>query len=148
MAWLAQTPEPVGPAAPDPGSGLAETVEFVFNVVGPVLGTGLIGSLFIMLIFRIKIMPTYVHDDALQDWTDERERLEKERTDERERTTAERSRMEAENAELKLALKDANKVYTEQVIPTLTRVLDAERELVDLRRDEAAERRRRGRPEE
>lgn len=140
------TPEP-SPTPAVPPSGLVETADFVFNVVGPVLGTGLIGSLFIMLIFRIKIMPTYVYDDAEKEWQQERERLEKERMDERVRTDAERGRLEAENGELKGALKDANKVYTEQVIPTLTRVLDAERELVDLRRDEAAERRRRGFPE-
>lgn len=148
VGWiLQQSPEPGAPGPSAPSEGLVQTAEFLFQVVGPVLGTGLVGSLFLMLLFRIKIMPTYVYDDALKDWKEERERLEKERVDERERTSAERQRLESENTELKSALKDANLVYTKEVIPTLTRVLDAERELVDLRREEAAERRRRGLPD-
>lgn len=50
--------------------------------------------------------------------------------------------------ELKASLREANAVYTAQVIPTLTRVLDAERELVDLRRAEQQQTRwRRADPE-
>ena len=128
-----ESPEPITPAGDDVGSSL----DFLTQTLGPILGTGLVGALFLMVLFRVKIMPTYVYDKAEQDWDKERERLVTERTEERDRFTA-------EIADLKLGLKDANKVYTEQVIPTLTRVLDAERELVDLRRDEAAERRRRG----
>lgn len=142
LAQSVEDPTTVPPAT----TGGVETVELVFQILGPVLGTGLVGSLFLMLLFRIKIMPTYVYDQAVVAWQQERERLEQERVDERVRSDGERARLEAENGELKSALKDANKVYTEQVIPTLTRVLDAERELVDLRRDEAAERRRRGQP--
>lgn len=118
----AQSVPPGGSTNSDPGS----SIDFITTTIGPILGTGLVGALFLMVLFRIKIMPTYVYDTAEKNWSDERERL------------------AAEIADLKLGLKDANKVYTEQVIPTLTRVLDAERELVDLRRDEAAERRRRG----
>lgn len=140
LAQSVEDPTTVPPAT----TGGVETVELVFQILGPVLGTGLVGSLFLMLLFRIKIMPTYVYDQAEVAWQQERERLEQERVDERTRSDGERARLEVENGELKNALKDANKVYTEQVIPTLTRVLDAERELVDLRRDEAAERRRRG----
>jgi hypothetical protein len=104
------------------------TESFIAQVVAPILGTGIVGALFLMVLFRIKIMPTYVHDEAKANWAQERTRL------------------EADIAELKASLQDANEVYTQQVIPTLTRVLDAERELVELRRDEAAERRRRGTP--
>lgn len=77
-----------------------------------------------MMIKRVWIMPTYVHDEAKVEWQRERENLER---------TVE---------ELKGALREGNAVYTGQVIPVLTRVLDAERELVDLRRDEQFARRR------
>lgn len=117
LAFAAQTSAPVG----DTGS----TLSVLSSVVAPILGTGIVGALFLMVLFRIKVMPTYVHDEAKADWEKERGRL------------------ESDNAELKASLRDANEVYTQQVIPTLTRVLDAERELVELRRDEAAERRRR-----
>ncbi len=108
---LAQS-EPVGPALP--------------SLLGPILSTGVVGVVLLMIIFRIKLIPSYVLDDSKKTWDAERERL------------------ITENAELKEGLKEANLVYTQQVIPTLTRVLDAERELVDLRREEAIERRRRG----
>lgn len=98
----------------------------ITQVIAPIFGTGIVGALFLMVLFRIKIMPTYVHDEAKADWEKERAKL------------------EADNAELKASLREANEVYTQQVIPTLTRVLDAERELVELRREEAAERRLRG----
>ncbi len=118
----------------DPGAGAQDLIT---NVIAPILGTGLVGALFLMVLFRVKIMPTYVHDEAKRGWEEERTRI-------KEASDAEIARLTAEGVELKQALRDANRVYTEQVIPTLTRVLDAERELVDLRRDEAAERRRRG----
>ena len=108
------------------------------QVIAPILGTGLLGSLFLMLLFRIKIMPTYVYDAALHAWQEERLRLENAHA-------TELTRLTRDNGDLKEALKEANSVYTLQVIPTLTRVLDSERELVELRRDEAAERRRRDR---
>lgn len=101
-----------------------QTVTGVSNIVISTLtGAGSVGAFLLMVLFRFKIMPTYVHDDAKESWDREREGLEK------------------SVEELKNALKDANLVYTSQVIPTLTRVLDAERELVDLRRDEQASRR-------
>ena len=100
--------------------------EGTFDWVKPILGTGLVGVFFLMIVLRIKIVPSYVYDEAKTVW--ERERL----------------ALEQDNAELKAALREANSVYTGQVIPTLTRVLDAEHELLDLRREEAAERRRRG----
>ena len=111
------------PTAPAPASNT------IFDFIGPIAGTGLVGVFFLMIVLKIKIMPTYVHEDAKKDWDKDRERL------------------VTENDELKVGLKEASLVYTQQVIPTLTRVLDAERELVDLRRDEAAERRRRAEPE-
>lgn len=124
QASPAPDPSPAAAGGGDPLSGY----DLVTQIIGPILGTGLVGALFLMVLFRVKIMPTYVFDTAKDAWD------------------AERDRLVTENTELKSAIKDQNKVYTEQVIPTLTRVLDAERELVDLRRDEAAERRRRGAP--
>lgn len=116
MAW------PVVAVAMAGGSGVLLAVEeeskSAFDFVGPIAGTGLVGVILLMLIFRFRIMPTYVHDDAKKAWDDERTRL------------------LGENEDLKSALRSANDVYTTQVIPTLTRVLDAERELVDLRREE------------
>ncbi len=111
---LAQTPVP---ATPD---------KLAFDWIVPIAGTGLVGVFLLMIVFRLKIMPTYVYEDAKKEWDRERTALEK------------------DIDELKSTLREANGVYTTQVIPTLTRVLDAERELVDLRRDEQAERRRRG----
>jgi len=132
-AWaalvLAQSPVPVPPfetTVPDGANDVGSTIDFLTQVLGPILGTGLVGALFLMVLFRIKIMPTYVYDQGKASWD------------------LERTRLIDEVDDLKLVVKEGNKVYTEQVIPTLTRVLDAERELVDLRRDEAAERRRRG----
>ena len=111
--WLAQEVAPADPAG--------------FDYIGPIAGSGIVGIFLLLVIFRIKIMPTYVYDDAKAEW--ERERAEKDKDIE----------------ELKQSLREANAVYTTQVIPTLTRVLDAERELVDLRRDEAVATRRRRR---
>lgn len=109
LALLAQAREPMVP-----------------DWLGPIAGTGLVGIFFLMIVLRVKIVPTYVYDEAKKEWERERDGL------------------QADIVELKTALSEANSVYTSQVIPTLTRVLDAERELVDLRRDEQAERRRRG----
>jgi hypothetical protein len=88
------------------------------DYLAPILSTGMVGIVLIMILFRIKIMPVYVFDNSKIDWERERDNL------------------LLDIAELKLALKDANSVYTTQVIPTLTRVLDAERELVEIRRSE------------
>lgn len=96
--------------APDPSTG--------FDYVAPILSTGIVGVFMLMLMFRVKIMPTYVFDAAKTEW--ERERNSK----------------DADIAELKSTLKEANAVYTTQVIPVLTSVLDSQRELVDLRRME------------
>ena len=96
-----------------------------FDFIGPIAGTGIVGIFLLMIVLRIKIMPTYVYEDAKKEWDRERGALER------------------DVEELKSTLREANNVYTTQVIPTLTRVLDAERELVDLRREEQAERRRR-----
>lgn len=145
---LSQAESPAPAPAPDSGAKSEGTWDIVREVVAPILGTGLVGSLFLMVLFRIKIMPTYVFDQAKTAWEEERARMEKAHEEERERLVASHTstvdRLTNENVELKAGLKEASAVYTQQVIPTLTRVLDAERELVDLRRDEAAERRRRG----
>lgn len=116
IGWLAQETSPEKPTP----------AQVAFDFIGPIAGTGLVGIFLLMIVLRIRIMPTYVYEDAKKEWDRERGALEK------------------DIEELKSTLREANNVYTTQVIPTLTRVLDAERELVDLRRDEQAERRRRG----
>ena len=93
-----------------------------FDFLGPIISTGIVGVLFLMVLFRIKVMPTYVHEDAKKEW--ERERSEK----------------DADIAELKASLSKANEVYTDKIIPTLTRLLDSEQELLALRRQEQARR--------
>lgn len=79
----------------------------------------------LMVLFRFKIMPTYVYEDAKREWD------------------RERSRLEGELGDLRAAVAEAQGFYAETVIPTLTRVLDAEKELVDIRRTEQESRRRR-----
>lgn len=93
-----------------------------FDYLTPILSTGVVGVILLMIILRIKIMPTYVYEDAKKEWERERENLQQ------------------ENVYLKKVVLDANGVYTQQVIPTLTRVLDAERELVEIRRIEQSRR--------
>lgn len=105
----------------------SDDAKTAFDFIAPIASTGLVGIILLMIIFRYKLMPTYVHDQYRED------------------VGKQLAAKDADILELKSALSEAQKVYTAQVIPTLTRVLDAERELVDLRRDEQAERRRRGR---
>lgn len=109
------------PAVPTPTGSADQTLSGI--VISTLTGAGSVGVFLLMVLFRFKIMPTYVYDQAKVDWERERDAMQK------------------NIDELKDTLKDANAVYTSQVIPTLTRVLDAERELVDLRRDEQAARR-------
>lgn len=90
-----------------------------FDFVGPIISTGIVGVFLLMILFRIKIMPVWVHDEAKKEWEREREGL--------------LSNIE----ELKKAVTEANGVYTQQVIPTLTRLLDSEQELLALRREQA-----------
>lgn len=113
----------------DGTTGVDPTAAFGPDWLAPILSTGVVGVIFLMVVFRIKLQPTYVLEDARSEWERERNDLVK------------------NIDELKATIRDANSVYTTQVIPTLTRVLDAERELVDLRRDEQAERRRYGDPQ-
>lgn len=94
------------------------------EVVRTLISAGPVGVFLLMLLFRYKVQPTYVCEDAKKEW-------ERERSD-----------LKADVASLKADLADATSVYTTQVIPTLTRVLDSERELVELRK--AEERRNRG----
>ena len=106
--------------------------------VAPILSTGVVGIILLMILFRYKIQPTYVHEDAKREWERERVAIEARHAEER--------RHDIEDiADLKRSLQEGTEVYTQQVIPLLTRLLDSERELVELRRDEA---RRRNRGEE
>lgn len=100
------------------------TVESAF--IRTLVAAGPVGVFLVAILFKKGVMTTSEHHTAKESW----ERQE--------------ARYCKDIDELKAALKEANEVYVSQVIPTLTRVLDAERELVDLRRDEQAERRRRG----
>ena len=90
----------------------------LLSYMGPILSTGMVGIILLMILLRVKIMPTYVYDDAKAEWL------------------RERSDLQSDITELKQTLKDADAVYTQQVIPVLTRVFEAEKELVDLRRAE------------
>lgn len=92
-----------------------------FDFLAPILSTGIVGVILLMILFRIKIMPTYVHEDAKKEW--ERERADKDAT----------------IAELKSAVAASSVVYTDKVIPTLTRLLDSEQELVAIRRSQQRE---------
>src|SRR6478609_2043760 len=106
--------------------------------IAPILSTGVVGVIFLMILFRYKIQPTYVCEDAKAEWERERTAIEARHAEER--------RHDLEDiVELKRSLREGTEVYTQQVIPLLIRLLDSERELVELRRDEV---RRRNRGEE
>jgi hypothetical protein len=104
------------------------------DLVGPIAGTGIVGVILLMLMFRFKIMPTYVYDQMVA----EKDAACSQITTEKDRQIAERDARLVAAGE---ALKDANEIYVQQVIPTMTRALDVERELLDLRREEQADRR-------
>lgn len=108
---------------PDPSTAAAAATSWPFDFLGPIVSTGIVGVILLMVIFRIKIMPTYVFDEAKVEWERERDR------------------MQADIDDLKASLKESNLVYTREVIPTLTRVLENERELVEIRREQARRRR-------
>lgn len=96
-----------------------------FNYLAPILSTGVVGLFLLMLLFRIKIMPTYVHDDYKVEKDKEIERLEKESTELKEANSALRTLTE------------------QQIIPALVR---ANQLSADYAQDLASERRgRRGR---
>lgn len=108
---------------PDPSQAASSANSWPFDLLGPIVSTGIVGVILLMVLFRIKIMPTWVYDEAKAEW--DRERL----------------KMQGDIDDLKASLKDSNLVYTRDVIPTLTRVLENERELVEIRREEARRRR-------
>ena len=45
------------------------------NYLGPILSTGLVGVILTMILLRVKIMPTYVYDEAKAEWQRERSDL-------------------------------------------------------------------------
>lgn len=102
-------------ATSDPGG----TID-VLKIVSPILGTGLVGVMFLMVIFRVKIMPTYVYDDAKKEWD------------------RERGRLENENEELKEANQVLRTLTEQQIIPALVR---SNQLSADYAADLAAERR-------
>lgn len=84
------------------------------DVLSPIVSTGVVGSVLLMILFRWKLMPTWV-------------------ADERDKGHArELAAKDAEIAELRATVKEMSQVYTEQVIPTLVRTYDllAERQKV------------------
>jgi uncharacterized protein YecE (DUF72 family) len=103
--------------------------------IAPILSTGVVGIILLMILFRYKIQPTYVLDDAKREWERERAAIEA-------RHAEERRHDQEDVVELKRSLREGTEVYTQQVIPLLTRLLDSERELVELRREEARRRNR------
>lgn len=91
-----------------------------FNYLAPILSTGVVGLFLLMLLFRIKIMPTYVHDD----WKTEKEK--------------EIARLEKESDDLKEANSALRTLTEQQIIPALVR---ANQLSADYAQDLAAERR-------
>jgi hypothetical protein len=91
-----------------------------FNYLAPILSTGIVGLLFLMLLFRVKIMPTYVYDDY---------KVEKEK---------EIARLDKENDDLKEANSALRTLTEQQIIPALVR---ANQLSADYAQDLAAERR-------
>lgn len=85
------------------------------TAVQTLISAGPVGVFFLMFLLRWKVMPTYVFDDARREW--ERER----------------GGLEQDLKEVKVATVEAQRVYVEQVIPTLTRVLDELRKAEDRR---------------
>ncbi len=84
-------------------------------ILQTLLAAGPVGVFFLMFLLRWKVMPTYVFDDAKKEWERERGGLER------------------DLKEIKAATVEAQRVYVEQVIPTLTRVLDELRKAEDRR---------------
>lgn len=108
----------------------------VIDYIGPIASTGIVGIVLLMILFRFKIIPSYVHDDAKADWEAERTRMEANHKRERDDWEKEREAHVREKADLKDAVAKAQEVYVSQVIPTLTRVLDYEKELLEVRREQ------------
>lgn len=88
------------------------------DLFGPLASTGLVGIFFLMIVLRVRIMPTYVHDDAKKEW-------------ERERAELRAALDEAEDA-----LREGQKILLEKVTPALTLALDAERQILEMKQRE------------
>ena len=125
-----------------------DSVPGIPDLFGTLASYGILGIFTLMLIFRIKVQPTYVMDDAKKAWDDEkiqlveqhdeeiailidnckreREQIQQAHTAEtrlhEENRVRERTRLELENAELKASLKESTSVNMTQVIPMLTLV--------------------------
>lgn len=118
-------------------AGEATPEKTPFDYITTIASTGIVGIILLMILFRFKIIPAYVHDDAKTEWARERAQIEANHQRERDGWEAERKIHEQDKVELKEAVAKSQEVYVSQVIPTLTRVLDYERELLELRRDQA-----------
>ena len=124
VVWAAIELAQESPAPTDTGNSPVGGTTVESGLIAMLMSAGPVGVFFAAILMKRGVMTVSEHNTAKTQWERERDVLLK------------------DNEELKGALKDANAVYTQQVIPTLTRVLDAERELVDLRREEQIERRR------
>ena len=102
----------------------ATTESSLPDLLSPIISTGIVGVVLVMIILRFKIMPTYVHEDALAQRDRELARIEDSHKREREGWEKERAERIAREDALRKAVEDAHNVYTVQVIPTLTRVYD------------------------
>lgn len=91
-----------------------------FNYLTPIISTGVVGLFLLMLLFRIKVMPTYVYDEY---------KIEKDK---------EIARLEKENDDLKEANSALRTLTEQQIIPALVR---ANQLSADYAQDLAAERR-------
>lgn len=91
-----------------------------FNYLTPIISTGVVGLFLLMLLFRIKVMPTYVYDEY---------KVEKDK---------EIARLEKENDDLKEANSALRTLTEQQIIPALVR---ANQLSADYAQDLAAERR-------
>ena len=105
-------------ASADPGSNPFGGL----NYLAPIFSTGIVGVFLLMLLFRIKIMPTYVYDDYKA---------------EREREIAGKDKEIADLKESNAALRTLTE---QQIIPALVR---ANQLSADYAADLSAERRRR-----
>lgn len=110
------SPSPVPAPATTPAAPSVEGA-----VMSTLIAAGPVGVFFLMVLFKFKMMTVSEHQAVIKEKDD---RI---------------AQLEEDKGELKQSLREANSVYISQVIPTLTRVLDAERELVDLRRQEQAD---------
>jgi hypothetical protein len=127
MELPAEVQQSTPPVPPTSGGSSGSSIEGI--ALRTLASAGPVGVFLLMVLFRWKVMPTYVFDAAKKEW--DRERSEKDETIKSLTEIGQKS----------------TEVYINQVVPTMTRALDLEKELLDLRReDRDRDRRRRDEP--